>query len=390
MGLRRLARVTVVLLAALSLAAVSCGGVQEESASDQKGSDSQGTALSEAEDVILRAVRTMFTWSPARDASPLAGYDRAMPLLGGELREFRFQLGNNVRIQEWKDAKLDVLADALLVPGEHPPDTPDTVERAVVLTVTARAPDGTLVSSVTMRIERVVARRGPEGWRVEDVSFFPEDKFTTKTPSCPPGQSNQPAPDGPCVPNPPPPAKQCPDGVTVAPDEVCPPAQGGPETKMCPDGTSVPANGPCPQRRRRASLRKGDPCAKGIDDKAMAMTKMADELTKLQAQRRKMLETVVGFEYVHNLGSNTQEVKFNPAGPKPMGPDDAKYPSWVDINDLWIKASQEINDDAGRFPWLVGLLKDPSEGDSKLLLNSSIRCSLGRRSGWNFASRSTR
>lgn len=115
----------------------------------------------------------------------------------------------------------------------------------------------------------------------------------------------------------------------------------------------------------------GDPqsravAQKGIDDKAMAMTKMADELTKLQAQRRKMLETVVGFKYVHNLGSNTQEVTFNPAGPKPMRPDDAKYPSWDDINDLWTKASQEINDDAGRFPWLVGLLKDPSEGEQRL------------------------
>lgn len=115
----------------------------------------------------------------------------------------------------------------------------------------------------------------------------------------------------------------------------------------------------------------GDPqsravAQKGIDDKAMAMTKMADELTRLQAQRRKMLGTVVGFKYVHNLGSNTQEVTFNPAGPKPMRPDDAKYPSWEDINDLWMRASQEINDDAGQFPWLVGLLKDPSEGEQRL------------------------
>ncbi|AKS34723.1 hypothetical protein AFA91_25700 [Mycolicibacterium goodii] len=118
------------------------------------------------------------------------------------------------------------------MPGEHSPDTPETVERAVMLTVTAREPDGKLVSSLTMLIERVVARRGPEGWRVEDVSFFPENKFQTKTPSCPPGQSDKLAPGGPCVPNPPP-------------------------AKQCPDGTSVPAAGPCPQRRRPKSAPGG-------------------------------------------------------------------------------------------------------------------------------------
>jgi hypothetical protein len=250
MGLRRL----VFVIAAICLLAVGCGGSGEGAGAEKTGTDNEATALSEAEDVILKAIKTMFTWSPARDASPLAGYDRALPLLGGELREFRYELGNSVRVQEWKDAKLEVMADALLVPGDHPADTPDTVERSVMLTVTARAPDGKLISSVTMRVERVVARRGPEGWRVEDVSFFPENKFHTETPSCPPGQSKQPAPDGPCVPNPPPPAKQCPDGATVAPDDICPPPQGGPQTRQCPDGTTVPATGPCPQRRRPMKL----------------------------------------------------------------------------------------------------------------------------------------
>lgn len=241
------------VLLAMSLVAIGCGGSQP--GSELTGTDNDETTLSEAENVILKAIKTMFTWSPARDDSPLDGYNRALPLLGGELLEFRIELGNSVRVQEWKDAKLEVTADALLVPSEHPKDTPDTVERAVMLTLTAMAPDGKLISSVTMRVERVVAKKGPEGWRVEDVSFFPEKELRTQTQICPPGQSNQPPPDGPCVPNPPPPAKQCPDGAAVAPDEVCPPPQGGPETKQCPDGTSVPATGPCPRRRRPRNAR---------------------------------------------------------------------------------------------------------------------------------------
>ncbi|KWX22827.1 hypothetical protein AFM11_17995 [Mycolicibacterium wolinskyi] len=247
---RRVLLAVAALFAAISLVVVGCGGSQPDSGSEHTGTDNDELVLSEAENVILKAIKTMFTWSPARDDSPLDGYNRALPLLGGELLDINIELGNSVRVQEWKDAKLEVMADALLVPSEHPKDTPDTVERAVMLTLTATAPDGKLISSITMRVERVVAKKSPEGWRVEDVSFFPEKEIRTQAQICPPGQSNQPPPDGPCVPNPPPPAKHCPDGATVAQDEVCPPPQGGPETKQCPDGTSVPASGPCPQRRR--------------------------------------------------------------------------------------------------------------------------------------------
>ena len=214
----------------------------------------------EAQDVIVKAMETMFTWSPARDASPLDGYKRALPFLGGKLRDYNIELRNSVWVQEWKQQKLEVTAHALLVPSEHPEDTPDTVERAVMLTLTVKAPDGKQLFSSTMRVERVVAKRGPEGWRVEDVSFFPENEFRTQTQVCPPGQSHQPPPDGPCVTNPPPPAKQCPDGTTVAPDQVCPPPQTGPQTKQCPDGTSVPAGGTCPRRRRPKNVRVGRRC----------------------------------------------------------------------------------------------------------------------------------
>lgn len=253
MGQRCVLLVIAALLAAISLVASGCGGSQPE----QTGTDNNGEiAPTEAEDVIIKAMETMFTWSPARDASPLDGYKRALPYLGGKLRDFNnIELGNSVWAQEWKEAKLEVTAHALLVQGEHPADTPDTVERAVMLTLVLKAPDGRQVLSHTMRVERVVAKRGPEGWRVEDVSFFPENMFRAQTNVCPPGQTHQPPPDGPCVTTPPPPAKQCPDGAAVPPDQVCPAPLSGPQTKQCPDGTSVPANGPCPRRRRPKGAR---------------------------------------------------------------------------------------------------------------------------------------
>lgn len=258
MGQRRVLLVIAALLAAISLVAAGCGGSQPE----QTGTDNEEIAPAEAEaqDVIVKAMETMFTWSPAHDASPLDGYKRALPYLGGKLRDFNIELPNSVWVQEWKQQKLEVTAHALLVPGEHPEDTPDTVERAVMLTLVLKAPDGKQLFSRTMRVERVVAKRGPEGWRVEDVSFFPENKFRTQTHVCPAGQSHQPPPDGPCVTNPPPPAKQCPDGTAVAPDQVCPPPQTGPQTKQCPDGTSVPAGGTCPRRRRPKNVRAGRRC----------------------------------------------------------------------------------------------------------------------------------
>lgn len=40
----------------------------------------------------------------------------------------------------------------------------------------------------------------PAPWNVEGTEFFPEYPFRATV--CPPGESNQPAPDGPCVPNP--------------------------------------------------------------------------------------------------------------------------------------------------------------------------------------------
>jgi hypothetical protein len=242
---RRVRIAVVALLVALLATVAACG--ESQSPPEFTGNDTEETAPPEARDVMLNALQTMFTWSPAKEASTADAYNRALPFLGKELRDGannRVERGNSPQWQQWKAEKAEVSAQAWLVTAEHPKDAPDTIQRSVVLTQTVKAPDGRELDSTTFNIDRVVAKKGPQGWRVETIAFFPENPLKTET--CPPGTSHQPPPDGPCAPIPPPPGKLCPDGTTVAPDQVCPAAQTGPKTKTCPDGTSVPVGSACP------------------------------------------------------------------------------------------------------------------------------------------------
>ncbi|WP_131807553.1 hypothetical protein [Mycolicibacterium wolinskyi] len=257
---RRGQAVLAVLLAAAVFVVAACGPSGD--APEPGGTDSDETAPAEAQDAIVNGLETMFTWYPVRDGSTLDAYNRALPYFGAELRAGKDTLerGNSVWWQEWKAKKAEVTADALLVAGEHPADKPDTVQRAVVVTQTVKTPDGKELESNTMRIERVVAKKSPEGWRVEEISFFPVNEFRTQV--CPPGQSHQPPPDGPCAPNPPPPPKQCPDGTTVAPDQMCPEPRIAPRTKQCPDGSTVAADATCPTGPKVTSPQP-EPCPEG-------------------------------------------------------------------------------------------------------------------------------
>jgi|GEM_PF-693435 len=244
MGQRHIRLAVVALLVTVLALVVACGGSQPPP--EFTGTDNEDTAPPEARDVILNALETMFTWSPDKDASSADAYKRAMPYLGKDLTagaNNRVERGNSPAWQAWKAQHAAVTAKALLVTAEHPADTPDTVQRSVVLTQTVKAPDGRELDSTTFNIDRVVAKKGPQGWRVEQIAFFPENPVNT--PTCPAGQSHQPPPDGPCAPNPPPPPKQCPDG-TVPAGQVCPPPRTGPQTKTCPNGISVPAGSACP------------------------------------------------------------------------------------------------------------------------------------------------
>jgi hypothetical protein len=242
---RRVRMAAVALFVTVLALVVACGGAQAPPTFT--GTDNEDSAPAEARDVMLNALQTMFTWSPAKDASTADAYNRALPFLGKELRDGaknRVERGNSPQWQEWKAEKAEVSAQAWLVTAEHPKDAPDTIQRSVVLTQTVKAPDGRELDSTTFNIDRVVAKKGPQGWRVETIAFFPENPLKTAT--CPPGTSHQPLPDGPCAPIPPPPGKQCPDGTTIAPDQVCPASQTGPKTKRCDDGTTVPAGSSCP------------------------------------------------------------------------------------------------------------------------------------------------
>jgi hypothetical protein len=242
---RRVRMAAIALFVTVLAFVAACGGAQPPP--EFTGNDTEETAPPEARDVMLNALQTMFTWSPAKDASAADAYNRALPFLGKELRDGannRVERGNSPQWQEWKAQKAEVTAQAWLVPAEHPKDAPDTIQRSIVLTQTVKAPDGRELDSTTFNIDRVVAKKGPQGWRVETIAFFPENPPNTGT--CAPGTAHQPPPDGPCAPIPPPPAKQCPDGSTVPADQVCPPAQTGPKTKTCPDGTTVAAGSACP------------------------------------------------------------------------------------------------------------------------------------------------
>lgn len=231
----RIPAALVALLAAVALVLAGCGS--SETADEPTGTNSDETAPAEAQEAIVNGLETMFTWYPARDASPDDAYTRAMPFLGAELRAGkgnRIERGNSVWWQEWKANNAEVTADALLVSGEHPADKPDTVQRAVMMTQTVKTPDGKTLEESTFNIERVVAKKNPESWRVEEINFFPVNEFRTTI--CPPGQSHQPPPDGPCLDNPPPPP---PPAATPQPTQ--PPRTTGPPTTTPPTTTTTQA-----------------------------------------------------------------------------------------------------------------------------------------------------
>ena len=240
---QRRVRVAVsLLLAALLALAVACGG---DDTPVFTGSDNEETAPPEAQEAILSALETMFTWSPAKDASTADAYNRALPFLGKELQEGaknKIERGNSVWWQEWKAQKAEVTAVAKLVPAEHPKDTDDTVQRSIVMTQTVKTPDGRVLDESTFNIDRVVAKKEGDRWRVQEINFFPVNPYFT--PTCPAGQEHKPAPDGPCVPITA--TKICPDGSSVPNGQVCPPPTTGPKTKRCDDGTTVPTSSSCP------------------------------------------------------------------------------------------------------------------------------------------------
>ncbi|MCE5290189.1 MAG: hypothetical protein LLG14_13265 [Nocardiaceae bacterium] len=125
------------------------------------------------DDVIVKALDTIFTWHPGTDASTVDAYRRAAPFLTQALSD-RASAGSEVRPsaqwQDWAQRKVSVNATTFIVAGEHPADTPDRIERTAVVTQTVVDPG---VSSRTLAPFNayVVSIRTPVGWLVSDISI---------------------------------------------------------------------------------------------------------------------------------------------------------------------------------------------------------------------------
>lgn len=237
---------------------VACGGSEPEPQSSWTGSDVD-TLPDEAQDAIEGAIETMFTWYPTKDASTRDAYERASKYLTPELAAANHatERGTSVWWDEWKAADASVIADALIVFGEHPKDSDDAVERAVMLNQKVTAPDGTVLEETDLRVDRVAAVKQNGDWRVSVISFFPD--LPTQAPPPPPcaqGESRQPPPAGPCSPIPAPP----PTGPQTQPPSVGPgtaPPDTGTAGTACPGGATVPAGQPCPSSPGPASCEGG-------------------------------------------------------------------------------------------------------------------------------------
>ncbi|CAM3982563.1 hypothetical protein [Smaragdicoccus niigatensis] len=125
------------------------------------------------DEVIVKALDTIFTWHPGTDASTIDGYRRAAPLLTQSLSD-KSSAGSDVRPsaqwQDWARRKVSVNATTFIVAGEHRADTPDRIERTAVVTQTVVDP---AASSQTLAPFNayVAAVRTSAGWRVSDIAI---------------------------------------------------------------------------------------------------------------------------------------------------------------------------------------------------------------------------
>ncbi|MDV6293476.1 hypothetical protein R3Q02_10600, partial [Rhodococcus aetherivorans] len=240
----------VALIAALGFV-VACGGGEPDPQSAWTGTD-EDSLPDGARDAIEGALETMFTWYPTTDASTRDAYERASKYLTPELAAANHssERGTSVWWDEWKAADASVIADALVIFGEHPKDSENAVERAVMLNQKVTASDGAVLEESDMRVDRVAAVKQGNDWRVSLISFFPEiPTQAPPPPECAEGEQRLQHPTGPCVPIP-----QVPPGSGTQPHKPGSPGPSpGPGTPnpgttgtTCPDGTTVQAGQTCP------------------------------------------------------------------------------------------------------------------------------------------------
>ena len=152
------------------LAAVLLGGCGDDVPTEGGDAETSDPAAVEA---ITDAVQTMFSWRPATDTSSADAYARAIPYLTDELAAQageRTERGPGRQWQDWAAAGATVDAAAYVVVAEHTPDTPDRIDRTVMVVQTVRAPDQSVLDSIEMEAE-VTATRTPQGWRVSAITI---------------------------------------------------------------------------------------------------------------------------------------------------------------------------------------------------------------------------
>jgi hypothetical protein len=231
-------------VAVLGVAVIAVAGCS--SRGDSGGAPApDAQAVTQAEDMLLAASQTMFTWYPTEDASPADAYQRAVPLLRRDMRASFNSVTDGAAAMwpQWRKQRVTLTATSQFAAGTVPVDTSGQIERPVVVTQTEMSPTGNVAATREFKLERVVAKKSNDAWQVEEINFFPVNPFRTAL--CPPGSAHSPAPDGPCQPVAAPPTKACPDGTSVPADRMCPAQRNQPQTKKCPDGTTVPVNSAC-------------------------------------------------------------------------------------------------------------------------------------------------
>ena len=251
-------RVVAVLgIAVIALAACSSRG---DSGGAQAPPNAQ--AVTEAEDMLLAATQTMFTWYPTEDASADDAYQRALPYLGGRDMRASFNSiteGSAAMWPQWRKQKVTLTAKSNFAAGTVPADTSGQIERPIVVTQTEMKPTGDVTATREFTVERVVAKKNADRWQVEEIKFFPKNPFRTQLTqvSCPPGSA--PASNGACQPIAAPSRQTCPDGTSVPTGQVCPAQRNQPQTKKCPDGTTVPLARPCANEATQVNSVPTDP-----------------------------------------------------------------------------------------------------------------------------------
>ena len=162
------------LVSLIVCAAIVVGGPVTGCASDPlPGATAGSVDLGDPDVVIANALTTMFTWSPASDASPEAAYRRAAPYLSGDLAKQGEQMtvpGPGSQWQQWRSAGAEVTAKVYFLADETPPNSDEVAHRVIVVVQSAATGDNRLIDEIR-HTAWVTANKSDNSWRVTTIKF---------------------------------------------------------------------------------------------------------------------------------------------------------------------------------------------------------------------------